>query len=679
MKFIKLKYWRAIVATLALLMVLLASPGLAADITWDGPTTNNWWSNPLNWDTDTVPVAGDNAFLTNGTTATIDSTTPPLLNSVIVDGTFTAKQTYYPSGNLSATAETIGLAGIGVYNQNAGSNTVGSVAGTPIANTTLDRTLVLGFRSGSSGTYKKNGGTLTAWNLMVGRAGTGTFNLSGNLTVNNDETIGNNATGVGTFNHSYGTHTIGGNLNIARNAGSSGSYTSSSGGLSVGNAMFVGRGGTGVFSTSSGSVSVTNQLIVGRLAGSSGSFTKGSGNLSVGGAETIGFDGIGTFNHSSGGHTIGGALFVGRNAGSTGTFNMSSGSIQVGGNEIIGAGGDGSLTHTSGSHTIGGNFILGRDTGTTGNFTQTSGSLNVGGLADIGRNGTGTITRISGSTTIGGKLTLAKNAGSSGTFNVTSGSVTSNNSPPFDPTTDIQINSGGTFNINGVVTVTGDVVNDGTVKTTNASVIWNGDFVNNNAYISDPSTQDFKNDLTVNDPGYIQATKNKDLFRIRGDFINTTTNSTDWNTVKARLRFAKGGVENDKIHDFYIVGADNGDSGTNEFAWRLLNITNQTINLMDGDGGDGALYVQVLRGATYTAKAEGEDLTNIFNADPDDVLNIYYNATLLANDYLGGFNYNITGGAGGMLIAHTPLPPSVLLLGSGLLGLGLLGWRRKRG
>jgi hypothetical protein len=28
---------------------------------------------------------------------------------------------------------------------------------------------------------------------------------------------------------------------------------------------------------------------------------------------------------------------------------------------------------------------------------------------------------------------------------------------------------------------------------------------------------------------------------------------------------------------------------------------------------------------------------------------------------------------------HTPLPPSVLLLGSGLLGLGLLGYRRKRG
>ena len=90
----RLKYRRAIVTTLALLVVLLASPALAADITWDGPTTNNWWSNPLNWDTDTVPVADDNAFLTNGTTATVDSTSPPLLNSLIVDGNFTATQTY---------------------------------------------------------------------------------------------------------------------------------------------------------------------------------------------------------------------------------------------------------------------------------------------------------------------------------------------------------------------------------------------------------------------------------------------------------------------------------------------------------------------------------------------------------------------------------------------------------
>ena len=34
-------------------------------------------------------------------------------------------------------------------------------------------------------------------------------------------------------------------------------------------------------------------------------------------------------------------------------------------------------------------------------------------------------------------------------------------------------------------------MNMGTVKTTNAKVTWNGNFVNIGAYISDPSTQTF--------------------------------------------------------------------------------------------------------------------------------------------------------------------------------------------
>ncbi len=647
MKPVKIKYWRAIIAAVALLVFLLAPPALAATTTWIGPSGN--WSVPGNWDNGVPGFPDPDALLTSNTnkTATLDTTTP-LLNSVVVDGTggatFTLLQTYWPSGNLSATAETIGLAGIGVYNQNAGSNTVGSVAGTPIANTTLDRTLVLGFRPGSSGTYNKNGGTLTAWDLMVGRAGTGVFNQPfGNLTVNND-------------------------------------------------------------------------LILGRLASGTGTVNITSGGLQVGGSETVGFAGVGEMNHTSGTHTIGGALFVGRNAGSTGKFTMTSGSLQVGGNEIIGLNGEGEVTHTSGNHTVGGNFILGRNAGSTGTFTMTSGNLEVAGLSFIGRAGDGFMTMTSGNFTVGGnevigrdavgslsmtsgnhtiagRLTLAKNLGSSGTFNITSGSVTSNNSPPFDGTTDIVISGEppnfagglGQFNINGGATITGDVENSGTVKTTGADVTWNGDFVNNNAYISDPSTQDFQNDLTVNDTGYIQATHNADLFRIRGDFINTSTQDTLWDTNAARLRFAKGGVENDTIHDFYVNGVNNGPPGdvtvatiVDNFAWRLLNITNQDINLVDADNdATGALYVGVLLGADVTVGPNR--VHNIFG-DIAAVLDIFYDPDLAQNAYLGGLFYQYENGPGlGRLRPfHTPLPPSVLLLGTGLLGLGALGWRRKR-
>jgi hypothetical protein len=405
----------------------------------------------------------------------------------------------------------------------------------------------------------------------------------------------------------------------------------------------------------------------------------------VGGNETVGWNGTGTFNHSSSTQTITGDLFLARNTNtSSGTFNMSSGSLQVGGNEIIGAGSDGSLTHTSGTHTVGGNFILGRDAGTTGNFTMTSGSLTVGGLADIGRNGTGNFTMTSGSTTIAGKLTLAKNADSTGKFTITSGSVTSNNSPLFDGTADILIKApdgtgaGGTFNVN-TATVTGDVVNDGTVNVgPKGKVTWNGTFTNNNAYMSDRSIQNFNDDLVVSQDGYLQATANTDLFRIRGDFISNSTKNVEWNTNRARLVFAKGGVENDKIHDLYVTGENIQPVGdvpitsiVANYAWRLLNITNQEIHLVDGNATpDGALYVGQIIGADF---AVGPNVVNNIFGEVGSVLDIFYDPDV--NPLLGGLAYNWANGPGlGRLRPyHTPVPPSVLLLGTGLFGPGGFG------
>ena len=72
-------------------------------------------------------------------------------------------------------------------------------------------------------------------------------------------------------------------------------------------------------------------------------------------------------------------------------------------------------------------------------------------------------------------------------------------------------------------------------------------------------------------------------------------------------------------------------------------------------------------------------VNNIFD-DAGSPINIYYDPKALANFYLLGRDYTFAGG--GNLIADAatvPLPPSVLLLGSGLLGLGALGWRRRRG
>jgi hypothetical protein len=220
--------------------------------------------------------------------------------------------------------------------------------------------------------------------------------------------------------------------------------------------------------------------------------------------------------------------------------------------------------------------------------------------------------------------------------------------------------------------VTGDVVNDGTVKTTKAIVTWNGNFTNNGAYISDPVTQIFT-DLNVNDPGFLLAAS-QDVFKIKNDFNNMSANASAWDTAMATLQFITGA---DKSHNFYIAGADNGASSTNEFAWHTLNVLGQTVRLLDGNTGNtgSAQYVDVLLGADVNWATKV--VNNIFNNDSSEI-NIYYDPKLLANAYLLGWNYTFAGGSGMLIADPVPLPPSVFLLGSGLLGLGLLGWRRKR-
>ena len=125
------------------------------------------------------------------------------------------------------------------------------------------------------------------------------------------------------------------------------------------------------------------------------------------------------------------------------------------------------------------------------------------------------------------------------------------------------------------------------------------------------------------------------------------------------------------------------------FSWYALDITGQTLNLLDGNttNTSTALYVGEMLGAMIS----GTTVTNIVgSSDPLDPTILYYDKTLPQNAYLGGLDYTLASGYGELrwdppggpqpdLTSPVPVPPSLLLLGSGLLGLGALDWRRKRG
>src|SRR5271157_4667792 len=117
----KTKY--CLIATAALLLVLLAQPALATKY-WVGPNPNTNWTTAGNWSNTSggpggagQPGAGESAILVSATTsktATLNTVTPQLIE-LLVDGrdggTFTLNEN---GGALSALTEYIGETGKGV-------------------------------------------------------------------------------------------------------------------------------------------------------------------------------------------------------------------------------------------------------------------------------------------------------------------------------------------------------------------------------------------------------------------------------------------------------------------------------------------------------------------------------------------------------------------------------------
>jgi hypothetical protein len=206
------------------------------------------------------------------------------------------------TGSLSvAQIEVIGNAGIGIFNQSGGANSVGSIriggGGTLTSTYLLSGNGILqagGVGVGLSGTgvFNQSGGTNICGGLALGdnTGGTGTYVLSGmgSLVTTGIETIGYDSTGV--FEQAGGANDLSGELDIALYNTSYGSYFLSGGSLDVSGGVYLDGsssypyGGDGVLSVSNtGLLNVGGTLTLerGALPGSGVTLSGGTINTAA--------------------------------------------------------------------------------------------------------------------------------------------------------------------------------------------------------------------------------------------------------------------------------------------------------------------------------------------------------------------------------------------------------------
>lgn len=221
-----------------------------------------------------------------------------------------------------------------------------------------------------------------------------------------------------------------------------------------------------------------------------------------------------------------------------------------------------------------------------------------------------------------------------------------------------------------------DVVSSGTILVTNSHVTWEKGLVLSGKYTAASATNTFQTNLEVAATGAISAGAGT-VFELQGDFINHSTNSSEFDLVSAEVHFVGTG-----IHTFDLTGSGARDLGIGGFSAEnfgvgTLGIATDNNLALTGVVGTNALYVGVLDLAGWDTSSGALELTLMTALNLSNGVNIYYDSSLLENAYLNGATYDLWEGQG-KLIAAVPEPgTSVLLILGGVFGL-LMRHMRKR-
>jgi len=513
----------------------------------------------------------------------------------------------------------VGMNGLGTFNQYGGTHTISGG-------------LTLGQENGSEGFYFLNTGTSGEPN-------------NGSLSVGDHEHIG--LAGKGTFTQGAGTHTIGGDLVLGNDKTGEGTFNLSGGTVSVASSVYVGWDGLGLFNQSGGDVT-TRELFLGSGTSGNGTYIMGgTSSLVIGDSGSMNgwFDvastGKASFQQDSGSVTVNGAMFVGSGSGGVGIYELKGGALEVKGDEVkIGGEGTGTIIQTGGEFKFAGAMYLGDQPTGKGTYYMQGGKLSSGGLALGEWGGRGEFYQSAGEVTVN-SLQLARQAGSNGYYELSGSGVLNTGD------VDVGVNgnghfaqSGGTHTATGTITI-GSITGIGAYEFLSGSLSANNIMVNNGSLFKGIGTiNGYDGPVNFVNKGTVAPGTSPGTLTINGNYIQDALGI---------LEIELGGLGN---HDILNITGIADLAGT----LKLLLYGDYTASEVKvGDFFD-VLFASAITGEfTVNGSATGWNW-NIAYLDFD-------------TSVIGPDTVRLTAQA------PVPIPPTVWLLGAGLIG--LFGIKRK--